>query len=145
VIVSIVSAIHHSVLTWQSQFIDEIGVLQAQVTYFDSIERFSRKQWISLLLCITLGLIHPMFPGIMIFYLFFILAKRLIFYCEKFPEIRWNSMIVVSLNIIALLSGVLDYILCPNYRLLHPIAHIFLSMYCLFGALICYDIKALTK
>jgi len=144
-IVSILSAIHHSNLTWQSQLVDEIGVLQAQVAYFQQIQLLSMKQWISLVLFVLMGVVHPLFPGVMIFYLFYSIGRELLELSKEFPQIRGNAIFVLSLNVIALLSGVLDYFLCPfsHYLILHSVAHVCLALYCLFGALLCYDLKIL--
>jgi hypothetical protein len=143
IIVAILSAIHHFYLTWQSQIMDEIGVIQAQVAYLQTIRKLSRAEWMGLWAMVVMGLAHPLFPGLVIFYLFYVTGEVLIRLWDEVPRIRTGTLLALGLNVFALIVGVLDHILCPSFDILklHSVTHICLAGYCLVGALVCFDLK----
>jgi hypothetical protein len=146
-VVTILSVIYHSFLNWQTQIMDEIGVLQAQVTYYTTTHKISNNLWITLLIFSLLGLLHPLFPGIMIFYIWFLTTSQLQILCLDFPELQQGAKISLWLSVGAISFGALDSILCPwsKYVSLHSLAHVGLALYCLQGAMIYYNINILRQ
>jgi len=142
-IVTFLSAVHHAFLTWQSQIVDQIGVLQAQVAYFQSIRKLNKMEWYALISCIILGNFHPAFPGLMMFYLFYKIDEGLLEHCKEFPNLKTATLVLLALNLAGVLFGVLDFYLCTDSSIfgLHSLSHILLALYCLIGALIVYDVK----
>jgi len=142
-IVVVCSTIHHACLTYPTQFVDELSVIQAQLSYVFCFSNLSKKEWTFVAICVALGLFHGVFPGAVIFYLFYYIGDYTIQLCKEYPELFSKGVIILTTNIFAIVVGVLDYFLCPKLEFLklHSLAHISLAIYCFFGAMLSLEVK----
>lgn len=144
VIISFTSSIYHLFLSPLSQLLDEIGVIQAQLAYLYTFKPLTLNEKRALWICLCVGLVNPVPLGLFIFYLFWLINRTLIKLAKEYPELKVLAQWIILTNVIASLSGLLDYLTCPSYELLklHSVGfHILLSVYCFLGSIFTLKVK----
>jgi hypothetical protein len=136
----LVGIIYHSHLTWFTQLLDEVGVIQAEVAFYQTIRPLNATQASFILLFVLLGTIHPIFPGVVILYMSIELGKEAMEISILVKQWRWSvyaAPVLVALNAAAVAAGFLDALICPvGHFGFHSLFHILMALYCFVGLLV---------